>query len=233
MEPDERESMAAEIRTIRLGSSLIKVNCYLVKTNAGYVLIDTGSSGHRADLEKELERAGCRPGDLRLIVLTHADSDHAGNAAFLRNKYGAKIALHRGESQVVETGDMIWSRKNRPLLTRILLPLFRLGPSDRFKPDLYVEEGDNLSAYGFDAQILHLSGHSNGSIGIVTAGGSGLVLFCGDLFTNTGKPVLNSLMDDLAAAKASVERLESLPIDTVYPGHGQPFKMESLVHNPS
>ncbi|RLI67201.1 hypothetical protein DRO91_10540, partial [Candidatus Heimdallarchaeota archaeon] len=31
-------------------------------------------------LERELEKAGCKPGDLKLVVLTHGDFDHTGNA---------------------------------------------------------------------------------------------------------------------------------------------------------
>ena len=42
---------------------------------------------------------------------------------------------------------------------------------------------------------------------------------------NTDKPTLNGIMDDSAAAKASVEKLRGLPINTVYPGHGKPFPM--------
>jgi hydroxyacylglutathione hydrolase len=72
---------------------------------------------------------------------------------------------------------------------------------------------------------VHIPGHSSGSIGVLTAGGH---LFCGDLLTNTGGPVLNQIMDDPAAARASVERLRSLHIDTVYPGHGGPFSLEQL-----
>ena len=91
---------------------------------------------------------------------------------------------------------------------------------------MYVDEGYDLSEYGLDAKVLHLPGHSKGSIGILTADGD---LFCGDLFKNRDKPVLSSIMDDLAAAKASVEKLKVLKIRTVYPGHGKPFLMEELV----
>jgi len=62
------------------------VNCYLIETDTGYILIDTGGSNKRTDLEKELESAGCQPGNLKLIVLTHGDFDHTGNAAYLRKK---------------------------------------------------------------------------------------------------------------------------------------------------
>jgi hydroxyacylglutathione hydrolase len=73
-----------------------------------------------------------------------------------------------------------------------------------------------------------LPGHSNGSIGILTAGGD---LFCGDLLIHMDKPVLNAIIDDAAAANASVERLKSLEIDTVYPVHGKLFPMEQFITN--
>lgn len=202
-------------------------NAYLVRTDTGYLLIDTGASNKRADLEREFERAGCQPGDLRLIILTHGDSDHAGNCAYLREKYAASIATHRGESQAVESGDMFLSRKTKPLLARIIFPFTQLSVSDRFKPDFYVEDGDTLARYGFDAQVLHLPGHTQGSIGILTADGE---LFCGDLLINdSGKPGAPSSIDDWAAFDASIEKLKSYKINTVYPGHGKPFSMEQFM----
>ncbi len=219
--------MPQEIKIINLTSRLAGVNCYLVRTgDGGYVLIDSGMANQRADLEKELEHAGCIAGTLKLIVITHGDSDHAGNAAYLRDKYGAKIAIHRNESAAVERGNMLLSRKRRPLLARLVLSLFKLGKSDRFKPDLYIEEGDDLTGYGFDARVLDLPGHSSGSIGILTTEGQ---LFCGDLFINTGRAIANSIVDDAAELEASVKRVKGLAIHTVYPGHGKPFSMEEFI----
>ena len=85
--------MTSEIKIIGLGG----VNCYLVNTHQGYILIDTGFLSKRAKLEQGLEMAGCQPGNLKLILLTHGDSDHAGNAAYIRDKYGARIALHAAD----------------------------------------------------------------------------------------------------------------------------------------
>ncbi len=214
--------MPQEIYTISLGG----VNCYLVDTgDGGYVMIDTGFKMKRSSLDKELERAGCRPGNLRLIIITHGDFDHTGNAAYLRKKYGTKIAMHPDESEAVEHGDMLLSRKNRPFLSMIILSLFRLSKSDRFKPDVYVDDGDDLTAYGYDAKVIHIPGHSKGSISILTAGGD---LFCGDLLANTNKPALGSIIDDPSTANASLDKLKSMEIQTVYPGHGRPFQMEDL-----
>ena len=221
--------MPQNIRTISLllPYKLGSVNCYLIETDTGYILIDTGCSNKRTDLEKELESAGCKPGNLKLIVLTHGDFDHTGNAAYLRKKFDTKIAMHYDDSGMVERGNMFWNRKKGNILLRMIASiLFGFGKSERFKPDYYIGDGYDLSRYGFDAKVLHIQGHSKGSIGILTAGGD---LICGDLLSNWDKPDqpdINSIMDDSAAANTSVEKLKSLKINTVYPGHGKPFPME-------
>ncbi len=206
----------------RMGS----VNCYLFETEAGFILIDTGGSNNRKELVRELESAGCKPGLLKLIVLTHGDFDHTGNAAYLRNAFGGKIAMHRDDVGMLQDGDMFANRKNPNLLIKMLMPVFfRFGSEVRCTPDVLIEEGDDLSEYGLDARIISIPGHSQGSIGILTADGD---LFCGDLLINTDGPVLNSLMDDLAAANASLQNLENMKIVTVYPGHGKPFPMHMV-----
>ena len=218
-----------ETITLPLPCKLGRVNYYLVETDTGYVLIDTGSSNKRSELERELESAGCEPGNLKLIVLTHGDFDHIGNAAYLRGKFGAEIAMHKDDSGMAERGDMFWNRKSGNTLIRRIAPiLFRFGKSNRFEPDLHIDDGYVLSEYGFDATVLTIPGHSKGSIGILTASGD---LLCGDLFVNTDKPVLNSIMDDLEAANASVVKLRSLAVKTVYPGHGKPFPMEQFIES--
>ena len=223
--------MSTEIKIISLllPYKLGHVNCYLIETDIGYILIDTGCSNRRTNLEKELESAGSKPGNLKLIVLTHGDFDHTGNAAYLREKYGTKIAMHYDDSGMVEHGDMFWNRKKPNILIRMMTPiLFRFGKSKRFKPDLFVGDGYNLSEYGLDARVLHIPGHSKGSIGILTAGGD---LFCGDLLANIDKPDLWSIIDDSTVANASVEKLKRLEVETVYPGHGKPFPMELFIKN--
>jgi hydroxyacylglutathione hydrolase len=84
--------MQQEIKTITLSLpyKLGSVNCYLVKIDGGYVLIDTGSSNRRSELESALESAGCKPGNLKLIVITHGDFDHVGNTACLREKFASR-----------------------------------------------------------------------------------------------------------------------------------------------
>jgi glyoxylase-like metal-dependent hydrolase (beta-lactamase superfamily II) len=208
------------------------VNCYPIETETGFVLIDTGPSNRRALLETFLARAGCRPGNLQLVVLTHGDFDHTGNAAYLAAKFGAPIAMHRADAGMAEQGDMFWNRASGSAFFRFLVPIFfRFPKSVRFTPDVFFEDGDDLAEYGLEAQVLSIPGHSLGSIGVLTEGANGgakqaeRALFCGDLLENVKQPSLNSIMDDVAIAERSVERVSGLGIDTVYPGHGQPFSM--------
>jgi glyoxylase-like metal-dependent hydrolase (beta-lactamase superfamily II) len=197
------------------------------------MLVDTGLPNRLTEIENELQHAGCQPGNLRLIVLTHGDYDHAGNAAYLRERYGTKIAMHRDDSERVEKGD--WNRNLKAKPDRFLLP-FRIvslfvkpGRFDGFEPDVYVEDGRDLAGYGFEGSVLHLPGHTRGSVGILTRGGD---LFCGDLLDNIfGRPHLQFFIDDMAAAKASIAKLKGLEIDTVYPGHGKPFSWRRFLQS--
>jgi len=216
--------MTESIRALRFRV----VNAYLVETEDGFVLIDTGFRSDRKRLDRSLSDAGCRPGDLKLIVVTHGDPDHSGNAAHLRERFGAKIAMHRMEVAAVERGDMLQSRGTMPPARRILKPimsLFRLRKRERFTPDLFVDEGDCLESYGLDATVHHVPGHSKGSIAVLTADGA---FFSGDFLENRTRPSPAAFVDDAEALRAEFERVQRLDIHTVYPGHGAPFRLDEI-----
>jgi hydroxyacylglutathione hydrolase len=205
------------------------VNCYLLQTETGYYLIDSGFASKRAFIEKALLNEGCQPGDLKLIIHTHGDSDHCGNSVYFRERYGAKLAIHAAEVESVRSGNLLKARSHTPAVTRflltLLLPLAGLDRKDRFTPDIIIEDGMDFSSLGLPVTVLFTPGHSNGSISLLGSEGD---LFCGDLMTNTEKPLLNTNMDDLAAGAQSLRRLQTYPIQQVYPGHGEPFKFSDL-----
>lgn len=219
--------MTQEITSINLTG----VNCYLIKIGKACVLIDTGFSNKRIFLEKKLKDLNCLPEHLELIILTHGDSDHAGNAAFLRQSYGAKIAIHADDVGMVENSDMGWKRKAKPdkmslifkLISRVFPLFIKPGKFDVFKPDFAIDESFDLSVYGLEAKILHLPGHSKGSIGLLTANGD---LFCGDLLYNMAG---FDMVDDLNDFQRSIEKLKKLKIQTIYPGHGKPISVKRFL----
>ncbi|MBE0635801.1 MBL fold metallo-hydrolase, partial [Candidatus Bipolaricaulota bacterium] len=160
----------------------------------------------------------------------HGDPDHSSNAAYLHEKYGAKIAMHKAEAEAVKQGDMFLSRGPQPPLRRWLLKplvaLFGLRKRNRFTPTLYFEDGDRLTEYGLDATILHVPGHSVGSIAVLTIDGA---FFSGDFLENRTRPSIATLVDDADALKAGFEKVKKLNIQIVYPGHGKPFTLDEIV----
>jgi glyoxylase-like metal-dependent hydrolase (beta-lactamase superfamily II) len=86
--------MPQTVTTLALGSGMLSVNCYGITTERGFVLVDTGMRKHRTALEERLRSAGLDLTSLRLILITHGDSDHIGSAEYLRKKCGAPIAMH-------------------------------------------------------------------------------------------------------------------------------------------
>jgi hydroxyacylglutathione hydrolase len=162
------------------------VNCYLLRTDTGFVMVDSGMASGRDTVRDALAEAGCSAGDLKLVVITHGDADHIGNAAWLRDEYRAPIAMSAPDAPMAVTGNMFASRRGASPIVRTLvkvLGLFGVGlPRDaRFTPDLAFGEGDSLKEFGLDAKVLSLPGHSPGSLGILTAGRD---FFSGDMLAN-------------------------------------------------
>ena len=205
------------------------MNCYLVPGTTGFIIIDTGTPEKRAAVDSALEKAGCGLGDLRLIVLTHGDYDHAGNAAYLREEHDAPVALHPEDWARVEHGNWELGFKPRPdrfaLPFRLVSRFVRPGEFTVFEPDVALVDGQSLIDYGVDATILHLPGHTRGSTGVLLADGS---LVCGDLMDSMMRPGLHFFIDDMAAAKTSLTKLDGLGVGMVYPGHGKPFPWEKV-----
>jgi hydroxyacylglutathione hydrolase len=212
----------------------LSVPCFLVKTGDGFVMIDSGLVSDRDRLEKELDRAKVTSENLKLLLLTHGDFDHAGNAAFIQKKFSVKIAMHPDDVGMVEHGDQTWNRKNRSdritLFGRIIISISGLIAKPAqfrvFHPDILVADGQDLTEFGLDARVIHLPGHSRGSIGILTDKGD---LFCGDLLMNMTKPDFHFMIDDFGDLKASLNKLATMGVKTVYPGHGKPFSLDAFI----
>jgi hydroxyacylglutathione hydrolase len=208
------------------------VNAFLVKAQEGFVLIDTGLSSQWEKLEHALIAAGCLPDKLKLVVLTHGDADHAGNGKKLQENYHVQIAMHGDDYSIIETG-FSGKRRVKPLAMRIMFGLIslvrKLGKNkadlNKFKPDIFLRDGQGLQKYGFNAGVIHLPGHTKGSIAILTDRGD---LFCGDTLVNMRKPQTATIIENAAELEESIKKLRKLNIRRVYPGHGKPFLMASL-----
>jgi len=204
------------------------VNAFLLKLDGGFVLIDTGLAMHWDKLESELMSAGCLPDNLKLVILTHGDMDHAGNCARLQSEIKCRIALHKDDSLMVEKGQ-IPERRARTVSAKLFLLIRKLFgkkiKSAKFKPDIYLTDWQELNEYGFNARVVHIPGHTKGSIGILTDNGN---FFAGDTFINIRKPEIATYIENSQDLENSLAKLKNMNINLIYPGHGKPFKMEDI-----
>jgi glyoxylase-like metal-dependent hydrolase (beta-lactamase superfamily II) len=160
---------------------------------------------------------------LKLVIITHGDFDHTGNCAKLKEKYRAKIAIHQDDAFMTENGMRIKSKVST-LAGKIILLFLKLWHRNlifySFKPDIFLTDGQSLEEYGFNAKVIHIPGHTKGSIGILTADGD---LFAGDTLINLKKPDIGICIENEQYFRNSIDKLKKLNIKKIYPGHGNPF----------
>ena len=72
------------------------VNAFAIAAFGGVVLVDTGlhEPGAMRQLERALDQAGLRVEHVRLVVCTHAHSDHYGMAAPIVRAAGCELWMH-------------------------------------------------------------------------------------------------------------------------------------------
>jgi len=197
---------------------------YLVESDTGLVLVDAGLPGYERRVLRRmqaLERA-----DLRLIYITHAHLDHYGSAAALRRLTGAAIAVHRADADVMACGaSPVGATRGRGrVMWPILRQFERLLPHEPAPPDVLLNDGDDLRAYGLDAVVVHTPGHTPGSTCLVV---EGRLAFVGDLLANSILPrVQCSYAHDWSLISQSLARVQALNPAWVYPGHGRPLSGE-------
>jgi Zn-dependent hydrolases, including glyoxylases len=130
-----------------------------------------------------LHKHGLTFQDIKLIVVTHAHTDHAGSAARIRELSGAPILAHQDDTDY-------YSRK-LPMTyctTSWVGRLFVKTPVPHepyvgFAPDILMNDAETISLkdFGVDGIVRHTAGHTPGSIGIELASQDALV---GDLIAS-------------------------------------------------
>jgi glyoxylase-like metal-dependent hydrolase (beta-lactamase superfamily II) len=68
------------------------VNVFLLETDPGELtVLDTGMPGNTRAILRAAAELGYQPQDIKNILITHADVDHAGSAAGLQQATGARV----------------------------------------------------------------------------------------------------------------------------------------------
>ena len=153
----------------------------------------------------------------------HGHIDHTENAAYLSHRLQVPIAMHPEDTNLIETPRAQTLHPNG-LMGTILLRMSNRNqniPVTPFTPTVLLRDNDTLKEFGINATIIHLPGHTNGSIGIDINSTDFIV---GDTLMNFVYPCPSLLYTDKQALRQSCNKIDSLGNRTVYFGHGRPIK---------
>jgi glyoxylase-like metal-dependent hydrolase (beta-lactamase superfamily II) len=225
---------------------LITANVYVLGEGA-LTLIDAGAkiNGAMDFLRDELSKIGCSFDDIERIIVTHGHVDHFGLAAGIRNTAGREVKLfaHPEEKWRMSTENFeagLWSQEANDLMVMAGTPEEEIerarkrfsnmrnlaGPVDEVD---FLEDGDELEGTGFRLKVIHTPGHTAGSICLFESQSG--ILFTGDTIIKhiSPNPIVEPRRRDLrdpcyqslVAYLGSLERLKSLEVNYVFPGHGE------------
>ena len=208
-------------------------NVFLIRGRTGYVLVDASFPGRADCILAALARHGVAPEDIRLILLTHGHVDHFGSAAALRERTGAPVAIHVLDAEGPRRGTHV--PDSTAPTGRLLSSLMRLPPLQKslaaaagpaFEPDILFSEGFRLDEYGVAGRVVHLPGHTPGSVSVLLDNGEAIVgdLVMGKLMGLIPRPGPPIVAWDLERNRESVDKLITLAPRIVYVGHGGPFR---------
>lgn len=217
------------------------INLWLVEEQDGWTVVDTGigNAETRALWEKILGKK-----HVKRVLLTHYHPDHAGNAAWLCERYGAELWTTQGEyltAHAVRTAsagytpDAVLSvfRKNgldEERAARMRAPRNRYADLVPDFPHSYrrIIEGDEVTLgkqrwraiVGHGHAPEHLSLYSE-KLNTVIAGD----MLLSTISTNVSVWSIDPEGDPLRLFLDSVARYRDLPHDVlVLPSHGKPFR---------
>src|SRR5881275_1431786 len=147
------------------------VNCYLVREDDGFTLIDTGMSGQAQAIMQEAQKLGL---PIAHILLTHAHVDHVGSLDALHAALpGAQVAISERDARFL-SGD----KSLDPSEPQV--PLRGGYPVCTTKPTRLLHEGDRIGSL----EVIATPGHTPGHIAFLDTRNRAVI--AGDVFQTLG-----------------------------------------------
>lgn len=193
---------------------------YLITTPEGHILINSGFEETVPLIKASVESLGFKMTDVRILLESHAHSDHVAGHAAAREATGAKVYVMRGDDKVIASGG-----EGQYLYT-----------DSRWKEcpvDKVLEDGDKVTLGGTTLVARKTPGHTRGCTTwtwkVKDGDATYDVVVIGSPNVNPGYRLVDNkdypeIADDFAR---TFEVLKSLPCDVFLGAHGAYYGMDA------
>src|SRR5215469_11122856 len=207
---------------IRIAGNLYYVGdtdlaAYLIVTPKGDILINSGFEYSASEIRDRMKSLGFRFRDIKILLATHAHSDHVAAMATIKRRTGAKMMAIEQEAELLETGGKTD---------------YLFGSSGWFPPvkvDQTFKDGDKIELGGFTLTAYLTPGHTKGStsytMNIIENNHEYHVLIANLPNINEGTALIKNPQYPTIAAdfKHTFEVLRRLPSDIYLTSHAGQF----------
>jgi glyoxylase-like metal-dependent hydrolase (beta-lactamase superfamily II) len=177
------------------------------------VLIDSGAGKSFDRLVSNIETLGFDPRKLTTVLATHAHIDHIGSLHEFQREFGARVIAHELDARGIEEGRGIAAEAYGVLYTPC-------------RVDVIIHGSQEVLVFGdHELNVIHIPGHTPGSIAAYLDTGGRRVLFGQDVHG----PYYPAWGADPAKARTSLQKLVELKADSLCEGHFGVYEPASAV----
>jgi metallo-beta-lactamase class B len=182
------------------------LSTYLITTSQGHILINSSFERTVPIIRANVEKLGFKLTDVKILLASHAHSDHVEGHALLQKLTGARVYVMRGDDQVI---------------------------AQSCKVDRVLQDGDKVKLGEAAVTAVLTPGHTRGcttwTMQAKDAGKTYQVVIVGSPNVNPGYILVgNSAYPEISEDFARTFRvLKSLPCDIFLGAHGNYYDMEA------
>jgi len=193
---------------------------YLITTPDGHLLLDTMYDENIPLIRDNIQKMGFRYQDVKIIINSHAHTDHMAGHARMKELTGAQVVISQGDASVVADGGKSDFRNRDG--GELWKPL---------RPDRVIDDGDQVRLGGVTLTAHITPGHTKGSTTwTMTTRDGGRdynVVIVGGVRVQENVPLVGNklypqISDDFARSFA---KLKALPCDVFLGVHGNWFDL--------
>lgn len=184
-------------------------------------IIDAGLMGKGQYKIDSIVKEGIELSDIKRVIMTHTHLDHIGCLAEIMKEIPhAELWVHKSEAEPLEQGDekTVWGMD---MFQSMCQTQYGIEPGAfKFKVDRKLEGGETLNIGDMAWEVLHIPGHSLGSIGLYYRPDK--ILIPGDVvYADYAIGRFDLYGASGAQHKASLLSLAELDVNILLPGHNR------------